>query len=226
MRYLGFLLDVLVHTNLLQWSRVKPIDVVSQALEALLKCLLVMFRHLLPDCTVLSWVFFGTTNSDTTPPHPPSTVPRRPPYSFRSRYVFFLRASVHTMATPGARAVLRLPRAGAFPRLRSAEAARQAGRRSVAGVAIARRQQSSSVQVLRDASAKGHWRRRGASGVGRDVGVLLPRQAARGLTSGVVSTVCFRVEAGRVCGLQQSRLHCFATALEVRRTCQRWVVGG
>lgn len=95
------------------------------------------------------------------------------------------------MATPGARAVLRLPRAGAFPRLRSVEAARQGGRRSVAGVAIARRQHS--VQVLRVESAKGPWRRRGASGVGHDAGVLLPRQAARDLTSGVVSAACCRL---------------------------------
>lgn len=132
-----------------------------------------------------------------------------------------------TMATPGARAVLRLPRAGAFPRLRSVEAARQGGWRSVAGVAIARRQQHSG-HVLRVASARGApWRRRGASGVGLDVGVLLRRQTARGLTSGVVSTaVAWQPE--RVCGLQQSLIgYCAGSSFSPRRTVigyrRRWL---
>lgn len=89
----GFLLDVLVHTNLLQWSRVKPIDVVSQALEALLKCLLVMFRHLLPACTVLCGCLLPPLVARQTRPSPSpfdSTAPA--PLVPIAGTSFFLRA--------------------------------------------------------------------------------------------------------------------------------------
>lgn len=99
--------------------------------------------------------------------------------------------AVHSvMATSGARILLWLPRASAFPRLRSAEGAWQGGRRSVSGVAIARqsRRQVLASRVPSASSQQGPSRRLGVRGVGGlDGGVLLPRQTARGLTSGVVS---------------------------------------
>lgn len=146
------------------------------------------------------------------PPTAKSSKRESPRGDCRSQQLGF--SLVTTMATPGSRAVLRLPRAGAFPRLRSVEAARQGGRRSVAGVTIARRQHSGQVLRVASSSAKGKapWRRRGASGVGRDVGVLLPRQTARGLTSGVVSTACcFAWQPGVVWAVCSS--HCFAAWL-------------
>lgn len=97
-----------------------------------------------------------------------------------------------TMASSGTRVLLRLPRAGALPRLRTAEAAWQRGRRSLSGVAIARqpRGQVYSSRGLTESSSAGPSRRRSARGLGRfDGGLLLPMQTARCLTSGAVSGV-------------------------------------
>lgn len=99
--------------------------------------------------------------------------------------LFVTRAA---MATHGARAVLGVPRAGSFSRLRLAEAARQGGRRWVSGVAATRHFRG---QVLRTASAETPLRRRRATAGGRgglDGLVGFPMQPSRGLTSGVVST--------------------------------------
>ncbi|CAM9479234.1 unnamed protein product [Ectocarpus sp. 4 AP-2014] len=91
------------------------------------------------------------------------------------------------MATSGARVLLRLRKTGAVPRLRPAEATWQHGRRS-AGVMTTARQSSSSSHpghFLRSAPSAAPWRRARATGFG----VLLPKQTARALTSGVDFTV-------------------------------------
>ncbi|CAN0276064.1 unnamed protein product [Ectocarpus sp. 6 AP-2014] len=93
------------------------------------------------------------------------------------------------MTTSGARVLLRLRKAGAVPRLRPAEATWQHGRRSASGVTTTARQSSSSSRhpghFLRSAPAAAPWRRARATGIG----MQLPRQTARALTSGVDFTV-------------------------------------
>lgn len=118
------------------------------------------------------------------------------------------------MATSGARVLLRLRRTGGVPRLRPAEANRQHGRRCEAGVTTIARQSSSSSShpghFLRSAPAAAPWRRARATGPC----VLLPRQTARALTSGVVRPVV------RCCLGLSSRLACFLLRglLRLRRT--------
>ncbi|CAB1119718.1 unnamed protein product [Ectocarpus sp. CCAP 1310/34] len=92
------------------------------------------------------------------------------------------------MATSGVRVLLRLCKTGAVPRLRPAEATWQHGRRSASGVTTTTRQSNSSSHpghILRSAPAAAPWRRARATGFG----MLLPRQTARALTSGVDFTV-------------------------------------
>lgn len=93
-----------------------------------------------------------------------------------------LCSSSARMATPGARVLLRLPKAGVAPRLRLAAAVRQSGWRSASsasGVTLVRLEGG---QFSRRTAC---WRTRGTSdGVGR---LLLPTQSARGLASAVVS---------------------------------------
>ncbi|CBJ29861.1 Dihydrolipoamide S-acetyltransferase [Ectocarpus siliculosus] len=116
---------------------------------------------------------------------PPSAAARRAHSAPPSRAT----GRLSVMATSGARVLLRLRKTGAVPRLRPAEATWQHGRRSASGVTTTARQSSSSSShaghFLRSAPAAAPWRRARATGIG----MQLPRQTARALTSGVDFTV-------------------------------------